>query len=208
MPILNDDGSLLGVCQMVNKYKRKKIERAAANTISRSMEQDDSADKQYTPFHHDDEVTLKRCCEKVADALSHLRDLQKQAIEEEAMKKQAAMSRRKSALDVGESAKTNPNSPLENIRSLGGLSGVKTVPNTPIRGAARNLATAKQEVKGLINFMSGEVSKLESELESENAEFGGDAGVSEAARRFQFRDNVSGQQMTSKGQTMDAEENR
>ena len=193
---------------MVNKYKRKKIERAAANTISRSMEQDDSADKQYTPFHHDDEVTLKRCCEKVADALSHLRDLQKQAIEEEAMKKQAAMSRRKSALDVGESAKTNPNSPLENIRSLGGRSGVKTVPTKPIRGAARNLATAKQEVKGLINFMSGEVSKLESELESENAEFGGDAGVSEAARRFQFRDNVSGQQMTSKGQTMDAEENR
>ena len=194
---------------MVNKFKRKKIERAAANTISRSMEQDDSADKQYTPFHHDDEVTLKRCCEKVADALSHLRDLQKQAIEEEAMRKQAAMSRRKSqTLDDGESAKTNPNTPLENSRSLGGLSGAKTVPNTPTRGAARNLATAKQEVKGLINFMSGEVSKLESELESENAEFGGDAGVSEAARRFQFRDNVSGQQMTSKGQTMDAEENR
>ncbi|GMH83363.1 hypothetical protein TL16_g09572 [Triparma laevis f. inornata] len=214
MPILNEDGSLLGVCQMLNKFKRKKIERAAVGTISRAMDGDGEVDKQFTPFNKDDEVTLKRCCEKVADALSHLRDLQKTAVEEEAMRKQAAMSRRK-LMDEGvggHGARTNPNSlhntPHDVSRGLGlGLgTGAKTVPNTP-GGVTRNLASAKQEVKGLISFMSGEVSKLESEFE-DNTGFGGDAGISEAARRFQFRDGVSGQQMTSKGQTLDAEENR
>ena len=74
MPVTEADGTLLGVVQMVNKFEQMK----KANAIAGG-----EREKKYVTFTNDDEDLLKKCCMRVAEALSALRQLQKQAIEDE-----------------------------------------------------------------------------------------------------------------------------
>ena len=146
---------------------------------------------------------MKRCCEKVAEALAALRTIQAEEINSVNETRKAAKVKRLQEQTV----RTTPNTPVIKFRGID-EKHAKTANNTP-SVSTRNLATAKSEVKDLITFMNKEVTKAESHrnVRSEIG-FGDDAGISEAARRFQFRDEIHGPQITSKGQTLDAVEKR
>ena len=92
MPVTEADGTLLGVCQMVNKFEQMK----KASTSGAAEERE----KKYITFTDDDEGLLKKCCGRVAEALSALRHLQKQAIEDEKIRKKE-MADRNRALREG-----------------------------------------------------------------------------------------------------------
>ena len=184
MPVTEPDGSLLGVCQMVNKFQETK---ASATSLSREA----SVAKKYVPFSGDDEDMLKKCCDRVAEALSALRKLQKDAIQD-------SKKRRKEELNK------NLTGDRQHRVTPGGKAGTQS------RELYEHALNARTEVKSLINFMSSEAHKIEETKKQKmkkEAAYGSDAGISEAMTHFNFRD-IHGPQITSKGQTLDAAEKR
>ena len=177
-------------------------------------------------------MILKKCCERVAEALSKLRFLQKQAVEDEKLRRKEEAERNRALMEGGGGSAGNSevNTPIGTATPMrsGSLTPVaaRSAMNTPkagsrpiIRSSANTpkvgsrqmqvgMASAKAEVKNLYTFMQGEMGKLEEKEMAEQrraSQYG--ESVSETASKFQFRE-VHGPQITSKGQTFDAKEKR